>query len=68
MELQVDIDLNLEQMALERNCREFAHKEILPFTSQLEDDLDFRISLFKRMAKMGFFNLTIPNPRQSLHR
>lgn len=56
----MDIDLNLEQMALERNCREFAHKEILPFTSQLEDDLDFRISLFKRMAKMGFFNLTIP--------
>ncbi len=56
----MDFTLTPEQIFLQRSCREFAEKEILPFVDKLEEDLAGRKALFERMAKMGFFLLSVP--------
>ena len=62
----MDFQLTEEQIALQQSCLQFAQKEITPFINRLEEDLEYRKGLFVRMAKMGFFNLTIPH-RHSRH-
>ena len=57
----MDLELNSEQIALQQSCKQFAENEISPYITQLESENEFRKSLFVRMAKMGFFNLSVPH-------
>lgn len=52
----MDFSLNQEQGKAVIKARSFAESEIAPHVSRIEDDLIFRKSLFRQMAKEGFFS------------
>lgn len=56
----MDFNFSEQQLKLSSLLRDFAEKEILPNVSRLEDDLDFRLATFQKMAKEGFFLLCVP--------
>ncbi len=56
----MNFSFSQEQLAVEEKAKQFAEKEISPFLSELEFDLVFRQELFQKMAREGFFLLTVP--------
>lgn len=55
----MDFELTAEQKAIEVRCQQFASEEIAPHIKALEDDLSFRLTLFRKMAKLGLFTLAL---------
>lgn len=45
---------------LRDSVREFVAKEVLPIASKIDINDEFPIELFKRMGKLGFLGITIP--------
>lgn len=61
----MDYSFSEDQLKLKDKSREFAQKEIKGFESLLEEDLEFRLKLFQKMAKEGFFLLNVPRDPSS---
>ena len=59
----MDFSFSKEQLELQKQCQEFAAQEITPHVKLLEDDLSFRLELFQKMARKGFFLLSVPKSR-----
>lgn len=55
----MDFNLSSEQQEAVLAARSFAHAEISPHLQRLEEDVDFRLQFFRRMAKRGFFSLAL---------
>lgn len=55
----MDFELTPQQKAIEVTCQQFASEEISPHIQALEDDLSFRLTLFRKMAKLGLFTLAL---------
>lgn len=55
----MDFSLTEEQKKKIDKADMFAQREIAPHVCQMEDDLEFRKTVFSKMAKEGFFN---PDP------
>lgn len=55
----MDFSLTERQKEAAQNCKRFAQTEIAPQVQRLEQDLDARKAIFKRMATEGFFSLAI---------
>lgn len=55
----IDFTLSEGQREWQTKARNFARTEIAPFVQRLEDDLPFRLQLFKRMGMSGYFNLAL---------
>lgn len=56
------MDFNFTQEQLERQSfsSEFAEKNIFPNVTIIEEDINFRIQIFQKMAKEGFFLQCVP--------
>jgi acyl-CoA dehydrogenase len=52
-----------EQIALQTKCELFAKEEISPHVKRLEEDLEFRKNLFKKMAQAGLLLLSVSEDR-----
>jgi alkylation response protein AidB-like acyl-CoA dehydrogenase len=57
----MDFSLNKEQEKIAERCHRFAEKEISPEVNELEEFLDLRLKLFRKMACEGFFTLCLPD-------
>lgn len=56
----MDFTLSPHQLQLEEKATLFAEQEITPHISRLEEDVDFRLALFQKMAHQGLFLLSVP--------
>lgn len=59
----MDFELTPEQKAIEDRCRDFANEEIAPRIKSLEEDVELRLNLFRKMAKLGLFLLVLPKDK-----
>ena len=50
--------LTEEEWELQRVCRQFAEKEILPHAEKHDQDESFHLDCFKKMGELGVFGLT----------
>lgn len=55
----MDFRFSPEQEALEQKCRAFATQEIAPHIQRIEEDHDFRKTVFQKMAHEGLFSLSV---------
>lgn len=55
----MDFNLSAHQVEVAENARIFAEKEICGQVNRLEEDLEYRRQLFKKMACAGFFTLSV---------
>ena len=56
----MDFDLSKEQLEKKAFFERFAKDEIGPHLDRLEEDIEFRSKVYKKMAKAGLFSLSIP--------
>lgn len=63
----MDFTLNTRQQELESNTQFFAENEIAPYTEKLEEDIEFRLELFQKMARHGLFLLSISHCHGAAH-
>ncbi len=57
--MQKNVDQETYNM-LRESAREFVSKEVMPVASQIDLNDEFPIDIFKKMGKLGFLGITIP--------
>ncbi|MBA2728059.1 MAG: acyl-CoA dehydrogenase family protein [Parachlamydiaceae bacterium] len=65
----MDFELSKDQIACNEKARVFVLENIASFVQKLEEDLDFRLELFKLMSREGYFQLALPQdgkPKDSI--
>lgn len=55
----IDFEFTNEQIDRQEKARDFAIKNIAPFVQKLEEDLNYRLELFKLMSREGYFQLAL---------
>lgn len=60
----MDFSFSAHDEELESKTEFFAQNQIAPFIERLEEDLPFRLELFKKMASEGLFLMTVPATSQ----
>ena len=56
----MDYDLNEEQKILRKTVRDFAEKEIKPFSAELDEKQTFSYEIVDKMADLGIMGIPIP--------
>lgn len=56
----MNFELAPHQIQIDELCTIFARNEIAPRIKELEENVDMRLELFRRMANMGLFLLSVP--------
>ena len=56
----MDFDFTKEQLAIEERARKFASLEIAPVQEQLENDLELRQDIFRKMGEEGLLMMCVP--------
>ncbi|MFX1293480.1 MAG: acyl-CoA dehydrogenase [Promethearchaeota archaeon] len=56
----MDFELSNQQKMIRKVVREFVKREILPYASLIDRECHIPNEIFKKLARMGFFGLVIP--------